>query len=76
MQLYLACRGLKEILLPNMLPYHKAGTFGRWLELFTETIDALLGPMANQAKKRAGIMPVSFVSQLENYRAARDLSIV
>ena len=43
--------------------------FGRWLELFAETIDAnFTGPMAEETKQRAGLMAAMFMSKLGNIR--------
>jgi len=43
--------------------------FDRWLELFTQTIDAhFTGPMADDAKNRAGLMAVMFMSKLANMK--------
>lgn len=39
--------------------------FNRWLELFTETIDAhFAGPMADDVRNRAGLMAAMFMSKL------------
>ena len=41
--------------------------FDRWLELFHETIDTYFwGPVADDAKKRAGIMAEMFLYRLKN----------
>jgi hemoglobin len=43
--------------------------FGRWLELFTETIDAhFAGPMVEETKQRAGLMAAMFMSKLDRMR--------
>ena len=43
--------------------------FGRWLELFAETIDAnFTGPMAEETKQRAGLMAAMFMSKLGKMR--------
>ncbi|WP_413668972.1 group III truncated hemoglobin [Mucilaginibacter sp. Mucisp86] len=43
--------------------------FDRWLELFKDTVDAhFTGPMANDAKNRAGLMAVMFMSKLANMK--------
>ncbi|HTK20637.1 MAG TPA: group III truncated hemoglobin, partial [Mucilaginibacter sp.] len=40
--------------------------FGRWLELFNETIDThFTGPMAEETKKKAGLMAEMFMSKLD-----------
>ncbi|QTE37431.1 group III truncated hemoglobin [Mucilaginibacter gossypii] len=44
--------------------------FDRWLDLFKETVDAhFAGPMANDAKNRAGLMAVMFMSKLANMKS-------
>jgi len=43
--------------------------FGRWLELFNETIDThFTGPMAEETKKKAGLMAEMFMSKLDRMR--------
>ncbi|QEM09009.1 group III truncated hemoglobin [Mucilaginibacter rubeus] len=43
--------------------------FDRWLELFTQTVDAhFAGPMADDAKNRAGLMAAMFMSKLANMK--------
>jgi hemoglobin len=43
--------------------------FRRWLELFNETIDAhFTGSMAEDAKKKAGLMAEMFMSKLDRMR--------
>jgi hemoglobin len=43
--------------------------FDRWLDLFKETVDAhFVGPMADDAKNRAGLMAVMFMSKLANMK--------
>ncbi|SDG09176.1 group III truncated hemoglobin [Mucilaginibacter sp. P25] len=43
--------------------------FDRWLDLFKETVDAhFAGPMADDAKNRAGLMAVMFMSKLANMK--------
>lgn len=43
--------------------------FGRWLELFTETIDEhFIGSMAEQTKQKAGLMAAMFMSKLDRMR--------
>jgi hemoglobin len=43
--------------------------FDRWLDLFKETVDAhFFGPMADDAKNRAGLMAVMFMSKLANMK--------
>lgn len=51
--------------------------FGRWLELFTETIDARFnGTMAEETKQRAGLMAAMFMSKLDRMRNGRGHVIV
>ncbi len=46
-----------------------ASHFGRWMELFTETVDNLFeGEKAKEAKWRAGKMAQMFLSKIEYYR--------
>jgi hemoglobin len=43
--------------------------FNRWLELFIQTVDDhFAGPMADDAKKRANLMAVMFMSKLANMK--------
>jgi hemoglobin len=43
--------------------------FNRWLELFTQTVDDhFAGPMADDAKSRANLMAVMFMSKLANMK--------
>lgn len=54
-----------------------AGHFERWLELFNQTIDShFAGPMANDAKNRAGLMAVMFQSKLANLKGGPERVIV
>ena len=51
--------------------------FGRWLELFAETIDAnFAGPMAVETKQRAGLMATMFMSKLDRMRNGSVYTIV
>lgn len=51
--------------------------FNRWLELFTQTVDAhFAGPMADDAKNRAGLMAVMFQSKLANMKGGAGRTIV
>jgi hemoglobin len=51
--------------------------FNRWLELFTQTVDAhFAGTMANDAKNRAGLMAVMFQSKLANMKGGPGRVIV
>lgn len=51
--------------------------FGRWLELFAETIDAhFTGPMAAETKQRAGLMATMFMSKLDRMRSGSGYTIV
>ena len=51
--------------------------FGRWLELFSETIDAnFAGPMAIEAKQKAGIMANMFMSKLDRMKNGPGFTIV
>jgi hemoglobin len=51
--------------------------FGRWLELFSETIDAhFAGPMAVETKQRAGLMATMFMSKLDRMRSGSGYTIV
>lgn len=51
--------------------------FGRWLELFAETIDAnFAGPMAAETKQRAGLMATMFMSKLDRMRNGSGYTIV
>jgi len=43
--------------------------FGRWMKLFTETIDAhFSGSMAAETKQKAGLMAEMFMSKLDKMR--------
>ncbi|PWK78387.1 hemoglobin [Mucilaginibacter oryzae] len=54
-----------------------AGHFERWLELFNQTIDShFAGPMANDAKNRAGLMAAMFQSKLANLKGGPERVIV
>jgi hemoglobin len=51
--------------------------FGRWLELFAETIDEhFTGPMAVETKQRAGLMATMFMSKLDRMRSGSGYTIV
>ena len=51
--------------------------FGRWLELFTETIDThFAGSMADETKQRAGLMATMFMSKLDRVRSGSGHVIV
>lgn len=51
--------------------------FGRWLELFGETIDAsFAGPMAEETKQRAALMATMFMSKLDRMRNGPGYTIV
>ena len=51
--------------------------FGRWLELFSETIDAnFAGPMAIEAKQKAGIMATMFMSKLDRMKNGSGFTIM
>ena len=51
--------------------------FGRWLELFSETIDAhFTGPMAVETKQKAGLMATMFMSKLDRMRSGSGYTIV
>jgi len=51
--------------------------FGRWLELFSETIDAnFAGPVTIEAKQKAGIMATMFMSKLDRMRSGPGFTIV
>jgi hemoglobin len=51
--------------------------FGRWLELFAETIDENFeGPMAVETKQRAGLMATMFMSKLDRMRDGSGYTIV
>ena len=51
--------------------------FGRWLELFGETIDAnFAGPIAVETKQKAGIMATMFMSKLDRMRNGSGYTIV
>ncbi|WPU97299.1 group III truncated hemoglobin [Mucilaginibacter sp. cycad4] len=51
--------------------------FNRWLELFTQTVDMhFAGPMADDAKNRAGLMAVMFQSKLANMKGGAGRTIV
>lgn len=51
--------------------------FGRWLELFTETIDThFFGSMADETKQRAGLMAAMFISKLDRMRSGSGHMIV
>lgn len=51
--------------------------FGRWLELFAETIDAnFAGPIAVETKQRAGLMATMFMSKLDRMRNGSGYTIV
>lgn len=51
--------------------------FGRWLELFAETIDAnFAGPVAQEARQKAGIMATMFMSKLDRMRNGSGYTIV
>ena len=51
--------------------------FDRWLKLFSETIDeAFEGEMADNTKKRAGLMAAMFLSRLQNMSGGPDKVIV
>jgi len=51
--------------------------FGRWLDLFGETIDAnFAGPVAIEAKQKAGIMATMFMSKLDRMRNGPGYPIV
>jgi hemoglobin len=51
--------------------------FARWLELFSETIDAhFTGPMALETKQRAGLMATMFMSKLDRMRTGSGYTIV
>lgn len=51
--------------------------FDRWLDLFTQTVDAhFIGPMADDAKNRAGIMAIMFMSKLANMRGGPGRVVV
>ena len=51
--------------------------FGRWLELFSETIDAnFAGPVTIEAKQKAGIMATMFMSMLDRMRSGPGFTIV
>ncbi|MEO3406337.1 group III truncated hemoglobin [Mucilaginibacter sp. CAU 1740] len=54
-----------------------ADHFNRWLELFTQTVDThFAGPMADDAKNRAGLMAVMFQSKLANMKGGPGRVIV
>ena len=51
--------------------------FGRWLELFNETIDAhFTGSMAEDTKKKARLMATMFMSKLDRLRNGSGHGIV
>ena len=51
--------------------------FGRWLELFAETIDErFTGSMAEQTKQKAGLMAAMFMSKLDRMRNGSSHVIV
>lgn len=51
--------------------------FDRWLSLFNETIDTFFeGKMAMDAKNRAQLMAIMFLSRLENMSGGPDKVIV
>lgn len=51
--------------------------FERWILLFNETIDEHFeGKMANDAKKRAGLMAAMFLNRLENMKGGSDKVVV
>ena len=51
--------------------------FGRWLELFAETIDTnFAGPVAQEATQKAGIMATMFMSKLDRMRNGSGYTIV
>jgi len=51
--------------------------FGKWLELFAETIDENFeGPMAAETKQRAGLMATMFMSKLGRMRDGSGYTIV
>lgn len=51
--------------------------FGKWLELFAETIDENFeGPMAAETKQRAGLMATMFMSKLSRMRDGSGYTIV
>ena len=51
--------------------------FQRWIELFNQTIDAYFeGEMAEDTKRRAGLMANLFISKIEHMRGAADRVIV
>lgn len=55
----------------------RAEHFDRWLLLFRETIDENFeGQMANETKKRAGLMAGMFLSRLEGLNGAADFDRV
>ncbi len=55
----------------------EAKHFDRWLELFNDTIDTYFeGEMAEDAKKRAGLMAALFLSRLQDMRGGADKVIV
>lgn len=50
--------------------------FGRWLDLFAETIDAnFSGPIAAETKQRAGLMATMFMSKLDRMRSGSGYTI-
>ncbi|MDO3627187.1 group III truncated hemoglobin [Mucilaginibacter sp. BT774] len=51
--------------------------FGRWLELFAETIDEhFIGSIAEQAKQKAGLMAAMFMNKLDRMRNGSSHVIV
>jgi len=51
--------------------------FGRWLDLFSENIDAnVAGPVAIEAKQKAGIMATMFMSKLDRMKNGPGFTIV
>ena len=51
--------------------------FQRWIELFNQTIDAYFeGEMAEDTKRRAGLMANLFISKIEHMRGGADRVIV
>jgi hemoglobin len=51
--------------------------FDQWLKLFQESIDALFnGPIADDAKKRANIMAILFISKINHNRENGGVHLV